>query len=422
MKQKILQLFFAVATSATVVAAKVTEPTVVARVSFKAKMVFGAVAKDNTFVLLADDMLYAFSSKGAKLWKVKSPWCKFPKLPKGCRTIIETFNRPRLVAVTGGVAVLNCRNWKLVLETFNLKGRRTGSVQPVAFNMRLRTGILQLGRAGDSIVFGYRLSIKQTRDKPDKGVLVFDSSLKKRYHHDAWGDRICCMRDGSVYSPTVRWGKDIKWTRFTKDGKKHPLPKSVSSYTWVAQPGNDNEVILWGGRENSVGERPDGNDDSIGLRKIWYPSQPKAQVIHEFWKGWQGSVIACGQGRYLIKAWPNSQQQFICVNSYGKKLWEHKPTLYRHFWVPLPLCDKDGNLYLMDTGKGKKTNECRVLLRCLSPSGQTTWELTVNHTEKQPQFGILAKTESHLLIIRRDRSNNVELIFIALPKLIKTAQ
>ena len=415
MKNKIVQLVFLIATSATAALAEAGQPAVVARVSLPSERFSGAVAKGNAFVLLAGDTIYAFSSSGTKLWEAQSQWCKFPKEKKLGEP--PNFNRPNPVVFDHGVAVLNCRDWTLELETFDLEGRRTGAVQPVQHDMHIQEGILQLGSTGSALVFGYRLSSKQTGDNPDKGVVVFDTHLKKQYDHEAWGDRICCARDGSFYAPTVRWGKDLEWCRFTPDGEKHPLPESVSSHTWVLQPGVDSTVILWGSREDSTGKRPDGNLDSIGLRRIWQPSQVKAGIIHEFWKSWQGHVVTCGKGRYVLRTWPNSQQQFICLDSQGKTHWQHKLTLSCYFWPPEVLCDRGGNVYLMDIGKGEKPDMHRVLLRCLSPSGQIAWELPVDQTTKQPRFdSVLAESEAHLLLVRRDRRSGVELIFVALPE------
>jgi len=395
------------------VAGDTATPVVTARVSPKAERFFGAVPKDNAFVVLTGDTLRAFSVTGRKLWESESQWFKFSKGQAEGEP--PCFNRPGPVALADSIAVLNCRDWRLALETFSLAGQRTATVRPVPHDMQNQVGLLDLGRAGDSLVFGYRLA-EHLGAEPDKGVLVFDANLKKLYEHDAWGDSICCTRDGSVYARTGRPGKDLEWRRFTPDGKQNSLPKSVSRYTCVMQPGNDNEVILWGGRNNSAARRPDGSLDSIGLRRIWRPSQPEAQVIHEFWRSWQGHVVACEQGRYVLRIWPHSQQEFICVNLQGKRLWQHKLTLSRYFWPPMPFGDHNGNAYVMDVVQDKKTDMHSVVLKCLSPSGKKTWALAVDQTTGQPVFdSYLSESGSHVLLVRHDRQSSLGLIFIALP-------
>ena len=126
------------------------------------------------------------------------------------------------------------------------------------------------------------------------------------------------------------------------DGRMDPLPASVSRYTFVLQPGIGSQIILWGGRENSEGVRPDGSRDSIATRRIWQPSSPDASTIYESWGGWLGEMVACSSSRYLLRIWPHSKQEFICLNSEGKTLWEHKLTLSCYFWPPPPLCALTG--------------------------------------------------------------------------------
>ena len=389
------------------------EPAVVSRILLRAERFFGAASKDSAFLVLADGTLHAFSVRGAKLWERDAPWYKPTRELGG----VPNFNRTSPVSLDNGVAVLSCRDWGLVLEIFDLQGRQTASVQPVSHNMNIQEGHLALGRAGDSLAFGYRLSRERKRRNPDKGLLIFDAELKQRFKHDAWGDRMCCMPDGSVYAPTVRWGKDLKWCRFTGDGRKHPLPETVSRRTTVLQPGHDSTVVLWGRREDSAGRRPDGALDSIGLRRIWRPSQPEARIIHEFWASWLGHVFASGRGRYVLGTGPNRRRQVVCVDTHGKILWQHKLTRSISFLSALPVCDKAGNLYLLDTRRGKKPGLHEIFLKCLSPSGQKTWQLPVDDTGGPPSFhSALAASESHLLLVRRDRRNSVELIFVALPQ------
>jgi hypothetical protein len=361
-----------------------------------------------------DDTLYAFSMTGRNLWKTESQWSRFPK-PQG-EELVQIFNRPAPVAFADGTAVLNCRDWRLALEIFGISGQRTATIRPLSHDMQLQHGILTLGRAGDSLVLGYRLSSSRAHDNPDRGLLVFDAALNKRREYDAWGDRICCGEDGSVYAPTVRWGKDLKWCRFLPDGSFLPLPASVSGHTWVLEPGKGGRVILWGSREDSTARRPDGNLDSIGTRQIWHPSQSDAQVIHEFWRSWQGEIVPCTNGRYILRIWPDSRQEFVCLNSQGKALWQHKLILSCYFWPPSPLCGPDGKVYVMDTTQGPNPDTHNVVLRCLSPLGSATWELIVDHTSRQPRFAsLLSASGSHVLFVREDLRDNVELILVALP-------
>ena len=207
-----------------------------------------------------------------------------------------------------------------------------------------------------------------------------------------------------MYAKTERWGKDVKSARLWPDGRMDPLPASVSRYTFVLQPGIGSQIILWGGRENSEGVRPDGSRDSVATRRIWQPSRPDASTIYESWGGWLGEMVACSNSRYLLRIWPHSKQEFICLNSEGKTLWEHKLTLSCYFWPPPPL-HLDGTLYLMDTVQSADGQTNNVVLRCLTPSGQTSWELKIDQTKEQPVFeSCLSPSGSHILLVRRDRA------------------
>ena len=99
----------------------------------------------------------------------------------------------------------------LFLDAYDRTGKPAATVKLLPHNMKFQQGLLSLGKAAHTIAFGYRLSPELAADNPDKGVLLFDESLNKLHEFGIWGDRLCCATDGSVYAPTERWGKDLKW-------------------------------------------------------------------------------------------------------------------------------------------------------------------------------------------------------------------
>ena len=361
--------------------------------------------------------LHAYSLSGAHRWQRSSPWYKISDDKSAGEGKPPCFNRPAPVATRNGVVVLDCRDWKLVLNAYDSSGKPTATARPLPQDMKTQIGIVNLGKTASSVALGYRLESNLGANNPDRGLLVFDGNLKKIREHAVWGDRLCCSSDDSMYAPTARWGKDVKWARISPDGQLTLLPTDVSRYTWVVKPGIGGEMILWCGKSTN-GEL----SDSVGVRRIWKPSMSDASTILEYEKDLVGEVVACPNSRYVVRVWPDHKQKFVCLSSKGKIIWEHGLTLSHYFWPPGPLCDPDGNVYVMDTVRGTGVEANDIVLRCLSPAGETSWELKVDETKDQPLFeSYLSPSGSHLLLIRHwnrtangSRSSGVKLIFAAL--------
>ena len=208
-----------------------SDPRIMATVTLDGDNFYGAAANAETLFVLVDDTLHAFSSSGVHRWQRNAPWYKRPDNESGDILEPPNFNRPAPVVMKNAVVVLNCKNWQLSLDAYDFAGNLLATAKPVPHNMKLQGGILHLAKAANRLAFGYRLESEKTFDNPDKGVLVYDENLKKLHEHDAWGDRLCCSDDGSIYAPTVRWGKDVKWARISPDGRMTLLPTDVSRYT-----------------------------------------------------------------------------------------------------------------------------------------------------------------------------------------------
>ena len=150
------------------------------------------------------------------------------------------------------------------------------------------------------------------------------------------------------------------------------------------------------------------------------PANTDASVIYEGTSNGIGDVVACPNSRDALRVWPDHKQEFLCLSSEGKTVWEHPLTLSCYFWPPQPLCYPDGNGYLMDTVRGFHLWASDVVVRAPVPSGETTWELTVDQTNDQPVFAsCLSPSGSHLLLVRRPRlvndplSHKIKLVFVA---------
>jgi hypothetical protein len=355
----------------------------------------GAAANATKFLILADDSLHAFSSSGVHLWQKDAPWCKWAK-PFGTE-VVPIFNRPAPVVMQNAIAVLNCKAWKLSLNTYDFQGNLLATVQALPYNMERLCGTLRLARTGNGLAFGFLLYTKPHLRDLDKGLLVFDTNLHKLGTYDGWGDSLCCSDDGVIYA---RDGN--KWTRISPEGRMSPLPTAVSRSD--LESGIGGEIILY----------------SQGVRRVWKPSMPDAVTILEYRQDWLGEVIPCPKSRYVVRVWPENKQKFLCCNSQGKTVWEHPLTLSCYFWPPHPLCDTHGMVYLMDTVPGLNIRTNNVVLRCLRPSGETAWELPVDQTPDQPVFdSYLSPKGSHVLLVRRPRlvneplSHKVKLTFVA---------
>ena len=379
-------------------------PQVLTTVSLDGDHFYGAAANSEGFFVLVDDTLHAFSSSGVHVWQKNAPWYKRPDDPSGDELRPPNFNRPAPVVMRNAVVVLNCKNWQLSLDAYDFAGNLLATVKPLSHDMRIQDGVLHMDKAANRLAFGYRLESGTTFDNPDKGLLVFDEKLHKLREHDVWGDHLCCSDDGSLYARTVRWGKDTKWARILPDGQTTLLPTTVSRGTSVVEPGVGGEMILRGS----------------GVRRIWKPANTDASVIYEGTSDCIGDVVACPNSRYVLRVWPDHKQEFLCLSSEGKTVWEHPLTLSCYFWPPQPLCDPDGKVYLMDTVRGFHLWASDVVVRCLAPSGETTWELTVDQTNDQPVFAsCLSPSGSHLLLVRRPRlvndplSHKIKLVFVA---------
>ena len=372
------------------------QPQILAAMNLEGDHFYGAAANSDTFFILVDDTLHAFSSSGVHLWQRDAPWYKHPDSDSCCEVLAPNFNRPAPVVMRNAVVVLTCKNWVLSLNAYDFKGNLLATVKPVAHNMELQGGILHLSKAANLLAFGYRLESKTNHDNPDKGLIVFDENLHKLREYDVWGDHLCCSDDGSMYVRTVRWGKDTKWVRITSDGQTTPLPTNISCCTSVVQPGIGSEMILWGGKDVK-GEQSNSN----GVRQVWKALMPEATTIIEYKKDWLGEMIACPDSRYMVRVWPNHKQKFLCLGSDGRVIWEHDLTLSCYFWPPKLLCGPDGKVYLMDTVPGFHPWVSDIVLRCLTSSGETAWELTVDQTKQQPVFdSYLSPSGSHVLLIR----------------------
>lgn len=392
-----------------------SEPRVLATVVLDGDRFHGASANAEKFFVLVDDTLLAFSSSGIRLWERDAPWYRHPDNRSGEEVSIPNFNRPAPVVIENTVIVLDCKNWKLSLSAYDFEGNLLATAKPLPYNMELQAGNLHLDKAGNCLAFGYCLATKSTFDNPDKGLLVFDEKLKMLRQYDVWGDHLCCSDDGSMYVRTVRWGKDTKWARISPDGQTTLLPTTVSRCTWVIQPGIGGEMILWGSK-NINGEP----SDSDGVRRVWKPSMPDATTIIEYKKDWLGEMVACPNSRYVLRVWPDHKQKFLCLSSEGQTIWEHDLVLSCYFWPPDPHCGPNGNVYLMDTVPGFHLWANDVVVRCLTPSGDTAWELAVDQTNEQPVFAsCMSPSSSHLLLVRRSSrvndslSHKVKLVFVA---------
>jgi hypothetical protein len=148
----------------------------------------GAAANSTTFFILADDSLHAFSSSGVHLWQKDAPWCKW-KI-SGNIGEVTTVNRPDPVVMQNAIAVLNCKAWKLSLDTYDFKGNLLATVQVLPYNMEPLWGvehvggIVHLAKTVNGLAFGFCLHMKSG---DDKRLMVFDTNLHKLRTYDGWG-------------------------------------------------------------------------------------------------------------------------------------------------------------------------------------------------------------------------------------------
>lgn len=383
------------------------EPKVASRLRLPGSRLYGVSSDgEGMFYVLLDSTLLAYSHTGDELWRAPAPWCA--RQGGKDEGEIGAVSRPPPVPLEGGlVAVVNCVEWKLSLQTYDKNGRKARSVQVVTYSMAEQDGSLHLVSIHGTLVFGYRLGGADNEDRPDKGVVAYDLSLRPLWSLPLWGNRLVGGTGSSVYAPRERWGKNLKWTSVNVKGQTIDLPESVSERTCVIQPGLDGELILWGGEADSTGTRPDGNLDSKGVRRVWAPGEEEATTIHTYWRSWQGAVVPCPGRRYVLRIWPGSKQQFICLDRQGKTLWRYQLKVACYFWPPGPLCDSEGNIYLMDTIRGPRPDGAQIVLIRFSPGGKQEWQLAVDSASAQPVFRSSLCGKKSVLLVREYCRENI---------------
>ena len=406
-KPRVLLLLLAVVLASSSISCTEDGTPDVAKRGVPTEVFFGAAAGPlGRWYVLLDREVVAFTSRGEELWHASAPWYKHPRQDEVRRKKLElvlthpSFFRPPPVPLgEGRVAVLSCVKRRLVLQVHNARGRAVARIRPLPHNMLLQQGLLRLFKFGDLLLFGYKLSTREQKQNPDRGIIAYDLDLKEQWRLPHWGDDLVCSDDGYCYAPVGEPRRDAVWARLRQDGTTAQLPEAVARHWQVAGAGSGGELILWGSIEDSTGKRPDGNLDSKGSRYVWRPDEESPAHLRTDWRSWQGQVVPCPGDRYMLRIWPNSRQEFLCLARDGTELWRYRLRGACRIWPPEPVHDREGNIYLVDTVKVAEGPDAVMVLLRFSPDGVENRRVPIMEVSGRAGCSTYISDDGHLLVV-----------------------